>query len=151
MALCPSRGVLHQICPIHHERLVEISFCTTLCCEMCELFLIGEGAEAEDSRVNKPQSNKVIIRQRLADLERPGQSKAAVMWGLALAHVTVTQSGSSCCQGIEGWRDERLTTEAEFKERKQREVPQTSGTSKADFIRSPLLGVQTNETPLSSH
>lgn len=26
------------------------------------------------------------------------------MWGLALAHVTVTQSGSSCCQGMEGWK-----------------------------------------------
>lgn len=46
------------------------------------------------------QSNKVIIRQRLVDLERPGQSKPAVMWGLLLAHVTVTESGSSCCQGM---------------------------------------------------
>lgn len=37
------------------------------------------------------------------------------MWGLALAHVTVTQSGSSCRQGIEGWKEEEQTTEAEFK------------------------------------
>lgn len=59
------------------------------------------------------QSNKVIIRQRLADLERPGQSKAAVMWGPALTHVTVTQSGSSCCQGMEEWKEERYTDEKE--------------------------------------
>lgn len=59
------------------------------------------------------QSNKVIIRQRLADLERPGQSKAAVMWGPALTHVTVTQSGSSCCQGMEECKEKRYATEKE--------------------------------------
>lgn len=64
------------------------------------------------------QSNKVIIRQRLTDLERPGQSKPAVMWGLLLAHVTVTESDSSCCQGMEGWRKWRWASEAEFKKRK---------------------------------
>lgn len=53
------------------------------------------------------QSNKVIIRQQLTDLERPGQSKAAVMRGPALAHVTVTQNGSSCCHGIEWCKVER--------------------------------------------
>lgn len=47
------------------------------------------------------------MRQQLTDLERLGQSKAAVMWGLALVHVTVTESGSSCCQGIDGWKGER--------------------------------------------
>lgn len=64
------------------------------------------------------QSNKVIIRQRLADLERPGQSKPAVMWGLLLAHVTVTESDNSCCQGMGGWRPWRWASEAEFKRRK---------------------------------
>lgn len=43
------------------------------------------------------------------------------MWGLALAHVTVTQNGSSCCQGTERRKEERQTTEAEFKEGKKTE------------------------------
>lgn len=71
------------------------------------------------------QSNKVIIRQQLTDLERPGQSKAAVMWGLALAHVTVTQSGRSCCQRKERWKEERHEMEAEFKEKKHKELQET--------------------------
>lgn len=50
------------------------------------------------------------------------------MWGLELAHVTVTQSGRSCCQGIERWKEERQTTVAEIKEKEKHKEVQETGT-----------------------
>lgn len=50
----------------------------------------------------------------------PSQSKVAVMWGLAFVHVTVTRSGSSCCQGIEGWRGGKMDKRGWIQRRKQR-------------------------------
>lgn len=68
------------------------------------------------------------------------------MWGLALAHVTVTQSGSSCCQGIEGWKEGRRTTEAEFKGENRRKCV---GQQQENICKSPISGTVFTLTLLS--
>lgn len=59
------------------------------------------------------------------------------MWGLALAHVTVTQNGSSCCQGIERRKEERQTTEAEFKEGKKNRRNSIENRNKSISVNHP--------------